>query len=68
MSLQQIPGPEGLHIQLGDATALGVVFGSLVGWLPAIAALLSIIWTGLRIYEMPTTQKLLDKFWRKEPK
>jgi hypothetical protein len=29
--------------------------------LPAVAALLSIIWTALRIYESKTVQKLLGK-------
>jgi hypothetical protein len=33
----------------------------LMSWLPAVAALLSIIWTLLRIYESKTVQGLLGK-------
>lgn len=33
-----------------NATSVGVAFSTLVGWLPAIAALFSIMWTGLQIY------------------
>jgi hypothetical protein len=64
MSMNQIPEPAtGLHLQIGDASAIGIALGSLVGWLPAIAALLSIVWTLLRIWEMPTVQALVAK-WR----
>lgn len=34
-----------------DASAIATMIATLVSWLPAIAALLSIVWTGLRIYE-----------------
>ena len=33
-----------------DAAAIANVVATIVGWLPAIAALLSIIWTGIQIY------------------
>lgn len=35
--------------------------GSLMGWLPAMAALLTVIWTAIRIYETDTVQKGLSK-------
>ena len=35
----------------GDALSLATVLGSLASILPPIAALLTIVWTGLRIYE-----------------
>jgi hypothetical protein len=35
----------------GDVISIGTVVATLAGWLPAIAALASIIYTGLRIYE-----------------
>jgi len=42
-----------------DALSIGAVVGTLAGWLPAVAALLSIVWTTLRIYETRTIQNLL---------
>jgi hypothetical protein len=44
-----------------DGVSLLTVLGTLIDWLPAVAALLSIIWTLLRIYESKTVQKLLGK-------
>ena len=44
-----------------DGLSLVTVLGTLMNWLPAVAALLSIIWTLLRIYESATVQKLLGK-------
>lgn len=44
---------------VGDALSLGAAFAALVGWLPAIAAALSIVWTVIRIYETKTVQKWL---------
>ena len=36
---------------LGDMLSVGTVIATLLGWLPHIAALLTISWTLLRIYE-----------------
>jgi hypothetical protein len=44
-----------------DGLSLLTVLGTLMSWLPAVAALLSIIWTLLRIYESKTVQNLLGK-------
>jgi hypothetical protein len=44
-----------------DALSLVTVVGTLVQLLPAIAALFTIIWTAIRIYETDTVQKLLGK-------
>ena len=44
-----------------DGLSLLTVLGTLMEWLPAVAALLSIIWTVLRIYESKTVQGLLGK-------
>jgi hypothetical protein len=44
-----------------DGLSLITVLGTLMNWLPAVAALLSIVWTLLRIYESKTVQKLLGK-------
>ena len=49
-----------------DFTSIGVVLGSLIQILPAIASLFTIVWTGIRIYETKTVQNLLKR--RKETK
>ena len=42
-----------------DALSIGTAVATIVGWLPAISAVLAIIWTAIRIYETATVQKLL---------
>jgi hypothetical protein len=44
-----------------DGLSLVTVLGALVDVLPAVAALFTIIWTGIRIYETDTVQQLLGK-------
>jgi hypothetical protein len=44
---------------VGDAAAALVVVGTISQILPAIAALFTIIWMGIRIYESDTIQKLI---------
>jgi hypothetical protein len=44
-----------------DALSLMTVVGTLVDVLPALAALISIIWGLIRIYETETVKKLLKK-------
>ena len=44
-----------------DALSLMTVVGTLVDVLPALAALISIIWGLIRIYETDTVRKLLKK-------
>jgi hypothetical protein len=44
-----------------DALSLVTVVGTLVEILPAVAALFTIVWTGIRIYETDTVQRLLGK-------
>lgn len=44
-----------------DALSVTAVAGVLVGLLPAVAALFTIIWTGLRIYESDTVQGWLER-------
>ena len=46
---------------IGDALSVSVVLATIVSWLPAVAAVLSIFWTGIRIYETSTVQKWLGK-------
>lgn len=44
-----------------DALSIGTVAGTLAGVLPSMAALFTIVWTVIRIYETKTVQKLLGK-------
>jgi hypothetical protein len=44
-----------------DALSIVTVVGTLAEVLPALAALFTIIWTALRIFETDTIQKLLGK-------
>lgn len=44
---------------LGDVSSIGVVSATLVGFLPAVAATFTIIWTAIRIYETETVQRLI---------
>jgi hypothetical protein len=47
--------------QVVDGLSMATVVGALVDLLPAIAAIFTIVWTGIRIYETKTVQKLLGK-------
>lgn len=40
-----------------DAFSLSVLLGSLIDMLPAIASILTIIWTAIRIFETATVQR-----------
>ena len=44
-----------------DGASILTVIGTLVEFLPAVSAILSIVWMSLRIYETDTVQKLLGK-------
>jgi hypothetical protein len=44
-----------------DALSVATVVGALTDMLPEIAALFTIIWTGIRIYETDTIQKIFGK-------
>jgi hypothetical protein len=47
-----------------DALSVLTVLGTLMETLPAIAALFTIIWTSIRIWETKTVQKFISKFKR----
>ena len=51
---------------IGDLTAVGVTVGTLSQVLPAVAAVFTIIWTALRIYEMKTIQAIIKKIFNHE--
>lgn len=46
---------------VGDAVSAFVVVGALASWLPPVAALFTIIWTGIRIFESNTVQALISR-------
>jgi uncharacterized protein (DUF2062 family) len=41
----------------GDVASAFAVVGTIMGWLPGVAALMSAIWFGIQIYESETCQK-----------
>ena len=49
----------------GDGTAYTIAIGSIADMLPPIAALLSIIWLSLRIYDDPLVKRLAAHLCRK---
>lgn len=42
-----------------DALSISTGVAAFIGWLPAIAAILTIVWTAIRIYETKTIQNIL---------
>ena len=44
-----------------DSISVLTVVGTLADILPPIAALVTIVWTGIRIYETETVQKLFKR-------
>lgn len=51
-----------------DVASIGTVVFTLSHWLPPVAALISIIWGCIRIYETDTVQKLLGREVKDAPK
>lgn len=49
-----------------DVTAGTITVSAFVGWLPAAAAILTIIYTAIRVYETRTVQNIVASF-RKKP-
>lgn len=47
--------------QVLDSVSIVTVVGTLADVLPAVAALFTIVWTALRIWETDTVQKLVGK-------
>jgi hypothetical protein len=47
--------------QLLDVLSVAAVIGALVDILPSIAALFTIVWTGLRIWETDTVRKITGR-------
>ena len=45
----------------GDTISIGTLLGTLAGWLPNIASIVTIVWMLIRIYETKTVQKFLGR-------
>ena len=45
----------------GDALSVFTVVGTLIEMLPSIAAMFTIVWTGIRIYETDTVKGVVSK-------
>lgn len=44
-----------------DGLSIGATLAALAGWLPVVAALASLVWTLIRIFETKTVQRWLRK-------
>lgn len=44
-----------------DVMSVAAVVGSLADYLPHVAAVFTIVWTGIRIWETPTVQYLFGR-------
>ena len=51
-----------------DFASVFTAVGTLLSWLPYLAALFTIIWTGIRIYETKTVQTILKNRQAKKDK
>jgi hypothetical protein len=55
----------GEFVKLGmDGLSVLTMLGALFDMLPSVAALFTILWTGIRIYETDTIQSIIKKFRR----
>jgi len=60
--------PENVEVvkQIGDGLSVVTAIGTLVQLLPSVAALFTIIWTGMRIAEMVAGKPFAKIIWRKK--
>ena len=47
--------------QIADVVSVTTVFGTLMGILPSVAAVLSIVWSLVRLYETRTVRGIISK-------
>lgn len=45
----------------GDFAAASLTVATIFKWLPAMAAMLTIVWTAVRIYETDTVQRIINR-------
>ena len=46
---------------VGDVLSIVTVVGTLIEMLPSVAAIFTIVWTGIRIWETETIQRLFGR-------
>jgi hypothetical protein len=46
---------------VGDVLSVVTVVGTLIEMLPSVAAIFTIVWTGIRIWETETVQRVLGR-------
>jgi hypothetical protein len=46
---------------VGDVLSIVTVVGTLVEMLPSVAAIFTIVWTGIRIWETDTIQRMVGR-------
>lgn len=51
---------------IGNSASVGVIVSAIIGWLPAAAALIAVIWYLVQLYESKTIQRFLDRRLRKK--
>lgn len=51
---------------LGNTTSLGVIITTILGWVPAVAATIAIVWYMVQLYESKTIQRLIENRLRKK--
>jgi hypothetical protein len=54
--------------QILDTFSVATMMGTIAGLLPAIAALLTILWTAIRIWETDTVQDIFQKGRKRDKK
>jgi len=54
--------------QVVDTFSVATMVGTIAGLLPAIAALVTIVWTAIRIWETDTVQDLFQKRRKRDKK
>ena len=52
---------------VGDAVSVFTVVGTLIDMLPSVAALITIVWTSIRIYETDTVKDIISR-WKEGKK
>jgi hypothetical protein len=59
--MEMLMEPQETTKNIVDAISVATVLGTLMSYLPAIAALASLVWSLIRIYETKTVQGWLGK-------
>jgi hypothetical protein len=63
--LKMKPETQEVVKSVGDAVSVFTVVGTLVEMLPSVAAIITIVWTGIRIYETDTVKNMISR-WKKQ--